>query len=49
MDVNEEALRGLLELSEVGEAVAWPEGFDAITARAYLAELDKSLPKGPFL
>ena len=40
-EVNEEALRGLLELCEVGETVAWPTGFDAITAKAYLKEFDK--------
>ena len=40
-DVDEEALRELLDLHSDGLPVSWPRGFDAITAKAYLEEFDK--------
>ena len=39
-DVDEEGLRGLLDLNDAGLAVVWPRGFDSITARAYIQEFD---------
>ena len=37
-EIDIDALKDLLELSDAGMAVAWPSGFDQLTARAYFDE-----------